>query len=197
MGRRNGISLIETLVVIAIIGLMLGFLLPAVQSARMRALEVVCRNNVKQINLAMAQLLEAQRKLPIPPTSGMVGGWTIDVLPYLEQQNLRDRILPGTPIVPAPEFLVRRPTIMTCPVSTGTDSPSGGAMERAHYLLSRAASGRGYRIFDAPLKSNFPWASGPELSFSVTIRRIGPHNGGFFYSGGLLDSVHYTLGEQD
>ena len=135
MRSRNGVSLIETLVVIAIIGVMLGLLLPAVQSARMRALEIVCRNNVKQINLAMAQLVEAQRYVPAPPRRGLVGGWTIEVLPYLEQQNLRDRILPGTPIVPAPEFLVRRPAIMTCPVSTAHDPSSAGAMERGTLSL--------------------------------------------------------------
>ena len=122
MRSRNGVSLIETLVVIAIIGLMLGFLLPAIQTTRMRALEVVCRNNVKQINLAMAQLVQDQKKLPAPATPGFVGGWTIEVLPYLEQQNLRDRILPGTPIAAAPDFLSRRPTIMTCPVSAASRS---------------------------------------------------------------------------
>jgi prepilin-type N-terminal cleavage/methylation domain-containing protein len=198
MRSRKGLSLLETLVVIGIVGVLLGMLLPVVQSTRLRALEVVCKNNVKQINLAVAQLLEGQRHLPAQPRTGLVGGWTIEVLPYLEQQNLRDRILPNTPIAPAPDFLVRRPAIMTCPVAAGADSTSGGAMERAHYLLSPDASRRGYRIFDAPRESNFPWASGPEMSFSVTIRRIGPHNGGFFYSGGLLlDSVHYTLGDLD
>lgn len=197
MRSRNGISLIETLVVIGVIGTMLGLLLPAVQSTRLRALEIVCKNNVKQINLGVAQLVEGRKYLPAQPRNGLVGGWTIEVLPYLEQQNLRDLIVPNTPIAPAPDFLVRRPAIMTCPVSTGADSSAAGAMERAHYLLSPAGSGQGYRIFDAPRESNFPWASGPELSFSVTIRRIGPHNGGFFHSGGLLDGVHYSLGNQD
>jgi prepilin-type N-terminal cleavage/methylation domain-containing protein len=194
---RRGISLIETLIVVAIIGVLLGLLMPAVQTVRMRALEVVCKNNVKQINLALAMLLETRKYVPAPPPRGLVGGWTIDVLPYLDLQNMRDQIPPGTPIAAAPEFLRRRPSIMTCPVSSGADSSSGGAMERAHYLLSPDASGRGFRVFDAPLQSTFPWAGGPELSFSVTIRRIGPHNGGFFYSGGFLDSVHYTLGDQD
>ena len=104
MRSRSGISLIETLVVIAIIGAMLGLLLPAIQSTRMRALEIVCKNNVKQINLAMAQLLEGHKYLPAQPRNGFVGGWTIEVLPYLEQQNLRDRILPNTPIAPAPSL---------------------------------------------------------------------------------------------
>src|SRR5438128_193110 len=52
MPSRRGVSIVETLVVIAIIGLMLGFLLPAVQSARTRALEIGCKNNLRQINLA-------------------------------------------------------------------------------------------------------------------------------------------------
>jgi type II secretory pathway pseudopilin PulG len=194
---RHAISLIETLVVLAIIGVMLGLLLPAVQSARMRALEIVCRNNVKQINLAMAQLWEAQHRLPATPPRGMVGGWTIDVLPYLDQQNLRDQIPPGTSITAAPAFLRRRPTIMTCPVSAGHDPSSDGGMERAHYVMSSAGSGRVYRIIDAPLNTKFPWPGGPEMSFGAVTQRTGPHNGGFFYSGGLLDSVHFTLGDPE
>ena len=162
----------------------------------MRALEVVCRNNVRQINLAMAQLVQDRKKLPAPATPGFVGGWTIDVLSYLAQQNLRDRILPGTPIAAAPDFLLRQPTIMTCPVSAASHTSTSTVMDSACYVLSSDSGRRGYSIIDAPPEPKFPWASGPEMRFGDVIRQAGPHNRGYYYSGGLLDGVNFIPGEQ-
>ena len=51
--QRRGVTLLEMLVVIAIIGVMLGLLLPAVQNARMGAKRVACANNLHQIGIAM------------------------------------------------------------------------------------------------------------------------------------------------
>src|SRR4051812_3915659 len=116
MSRRNGFSLLETIVVIAIIGTMLSLLLPAVLSARQRALELQCKNNLHQINLALADYAETFKRLPGPGASGRVGGWTIDVLPFLDQRNLWERITPGIPISSAPDFLWSQPRIFRCPV---------------------------------------------------------------------------------
>jgi len=165
-------------------------LLPVVQTTRMRALEIVCKNNLRQINLAVASYYEAQRKLPPPATPGLVSGWTIEVLPFLEQRNLRDQIPPGTPIAAAPQFLLRQPTIMTCPVSSGLHPSVAKGMDSTGYLLSaRRGAQPAYALFDAPLQSNFPWASGPEMDAIVAFQQLGPHNGGFFYSGGFNDGV--------
>jgi type II secretory pathway pseudopilin PulG len=193
---RNGVSIIETLVVIAIIGLMLGFLFPAIQTARLRALELVCKNNLRQINLAVASYYEAQRRLPPPPTPGLVGGWTIEVLPFLEQQNLQRQIVPGTPVASALAFLLRQPTIMTCPVPSEHASAVKG-MDRASYVMSaRRGAQPAYSLFDAPLDSKFPWASGPVMDMTTAIRQTGPHNHGFFYTGGFDDGVSFIPGEQ-
>src|SRR4029077_18317523 len=96
---------------------------PAVGAARRREIETVCKNSWKQINRAVAQLVETQKRLPAPGSSDVVGGWTIDVLPFLDQKNLWDRLTPGKPISAAPDFLLRSPRIFTCPVRAVADPP--------------------------------------------------------------------------
>jgi Protein of unknown function (DUF1559)/Prokaryotic N-terminal methylation motif len=191
MSKRRAVSLIETLVVLAIIAVVIGLLLPAVNAARQRALDIVCKNNLKQINLGMAQLIETQKRLPAAGSSGFVGGWTIDVLPFLDQKNLRDRVTPGIPISTAPDFLLMQPRILTCPVRAAADPPSATLMDHAHYILVPIAGRQSFNVFDAPLDVKVPWASGPEMRYGDVVRQIGPHNRGFFVARGLWDGVGF------
>jgi type II secretory pathway pseudopilin PulG len=197
MPNRRAFSVIETLVVIAIIAALIGMLLPAVAAARRRAMETVCKNNLRQINLAVAQLVEIQKRLPDPGNSGVVGGWTIEVLPFLDQQNLRDRITPGGPIAAAPDFLLGQPRIFMCPIRAAADAPDATAMDDAHYILVPVGGRQSYDVFDAPLDVKVPWASGPEMAYPDVVRRTGPHNGGFFFARGFQDGVNFMPSSQE
>jgi prepilin-type N-terminal cleavage/methylation domain-containing protein/prepilin-type processing-associated H-X9-DG protein len=84
---RNGFTLIEVLVVIAIIGLLVALLLPAVQAAREAARRAQCGNNLKQFGIAL-NTYEATYGV-FPAMTGTFGFSPHTMfLPYLEQQPL-------------------------------------------------------------------------------------------------------------
>ncbi|QDT78224.1 Type II secretion system protein G precursor [Gimesia maris] len=101
----RGFTLIELLVVIAIIAILIALLLPAVQQAREAARRSQCKNNLKQIGLALHMYHDTVNALPPgwiaqhPTTNqpywlGRPGwGWASRVLPYLEQQNVQDNLI--------------------------------------------------------------------------------------------------------
>jgi len=99
--RRRGFTLIELLVVIAIIAILIALLLPAVQQAREAARRTQCKNNLKQLGLALHNYVDANRYLPpgaavdLSVTStGNNGSWGVHgrLLPYLEQGNLYNNV---------------------------------------------------------------------------------------------------------
>ena len=86
--RFAGVTVLELMIVLSIIGILLALLLPAVQAARERARETVCKNNVHQLNLGIAHYFEIHKKLPPRSLTGKFGGWSIEVLPFIEEKAL-------------------------------------------------------------------------------------------------------------
>jgi prepilin-type N-terminal cleavage/methylation domain-containing protein/prepilin-type processing-associated H-X9-DG protein len=87
---RSGFSLIEMLVVIAIIGVLAGLLVPGVQKVRETANRVKCTNNLKQLGLAMLNYHSDNKRFP--PTTNAPSGlntagaaWAHLIFPYIEQ----------------------------------------------------------------------------------------------------------------
>jgi prepilin-type N-terminal cleavage/methylation domain-containing protein/prepilin-type processing-associated H-X9-DG protein len=87
-----GFTLVELTVVIAILGILMGLLLPAVQNAREAARRITCSNNLKQQGLALLQFESSFKSLPAGAEANTLHSWSTRILPYLEQDVLYQRI---------------------------------------------------------------------------------------------------------
>ncbi len=105
--RVRGFTLIELLVVIAIIAVLVSLLLPAVQQAREAARRTQCKNNLKQLGLAVHNYHDVYDKFPagmtqarIPAPSGAFQGISVfySILPYIEQTNLYNTFDANVPL---------------------------------------------------------------------------------------------------
>ncbi len=103
MFRANrGFTLIELLVVIAIIAVLIALLLPAVQQAREAARRSQCKNNLKQLGLALHGYHETNNVLPsgyggVPfSNQGNLWGWGAKILPYLDQATIYNTLSQAT-----------------------------------------------------------------------------------------------------
>ena len=99
--NRHAFTLIELLVVIAIIAILVALLLPAVQQAREAARRSSCKNNLKQIGLAMHNYHDVYNRFPAgylrltSRNSSASYGWGMSILPYLEQSAMYDVLQGG------------------------------------------------------------------------------------------------------
>lgn len=100
VSRRKAFTLIELLVVIAIIAVLIALLLPAVQQAREAARRTQCKNNLKQLGLALHNYHDTANTFP----PGWIGistgnysgfGWNSMLLPYVDQGPLYNSLSQG------------------------------------------------------------------------------------------------------
>src|ERR1700679_1622426 len=103
MRRRQGFTLTELLVVIAVVTILIAVLLPAVQQAREAARYITCRNNLRQVALALHNYESVTRVLPPSSTSSIdLGVWSPNpaqyhlhscfslIFPYMERRPLQN-----------------------------------------------------------------------------------------------------------
>jgi prepilin-type N-terminal cleavage/methylation domain-containing protein len=104
---RRAVSLVEVVVVLAIVGVLSAVSLDAIHAARESARQLHCQNNLRQIGLATVQFEGARGHYPtggwgwkwvpdhtIRSRFGQPGGWIYQLLPYLEEQTIYDLALP-------------------------------------------------------------------------------------------------------
>jgi prepilin-type N-terminal cleavage/methylation domain-containing protein len=195
---RRGFTLVELLVVIAIIGVLVGLLLPAVQSAREAARRMQCSNNLKQIGLAMHMYIDSHQKFPPgawnEANTGNRLGWTVFVLPFMEQTALYNSFnfshpnYNGVNLVPAATPV----KMYLCPsnrlkfnmngVNPGNgENPPNGLAYTTHYYGIMGP--KGINPFIAGGTTNFPHVTTPT------------GHGGFSTSGVLYRNSSTKLGE--
>jgi prepilin-type N-terminal cleavage/methylation domain-containing protein len=173
-GRRRGFTLVELLVVVAIIASLIGVLLPAVQAARESARRAGCGINLRQLGHAILVYESAKRRLPAgyvsesgrlprdhdtgdrPPGTG----WGMLIAPYLEETALAGRYNPT--LGPGIADPANRPVVSTslpafrCPSDGGPSGPFEVRVEDGGPHPSGALLGRSSYVGNAG--HDEPWA---------------------------------------
>lgn len=136
---RIAFTLVELLIVIAIIGVLVALLLPAIQSAREAARRSSCSNNLRQIGIALHHYHDANKRFPpsaIIPAGRTADGWSAQarLLPYLEEQGLENLIDWKRPYNVQPDVTKVRVAPYVCPAEIRDEPrPDGSLM---HYPLN-------------------------------------------------------------
>jgi prepilin-type N-terminal cleavage/methylation domain-containing protein len=138
---RRAFTLVELLIVIAIIGVLMGLLVPAVQAAREAARRATCSNNQSQIAKAVQNYMTSGSKGAYPgwvqyqkafdsngDPAQLVLPWTGKLLAQLDEQGLRDQLLKGGVDVTKPPRL----DIFICPSDVGVNEEQG----RLSYIVN-------------------------------------------------------------
>ncbi|HEY1375468.1 MAG TPA: DUF1559 domain-containing protein [Gemmataceae bacterium] len=172
--RRAAFSLIELLVVVAIIAGLVGLLLPAVQRAREAANRAKCANNLKQIGLALLghhdtyklfprggylSVAVPQAATPTEPAVTTKLSWSAAVLPWLEQDALFRTIRADLPYTDPANLPAGRTVlpVFLCPTSPNTSlwRPSAD-LPAAEYARADYGGVNGERGLRSPTASNSP-----------------------------------------
>ncbi|MBA3312590.1 MAG: DUF1559 domain-containing protein [Planctomycetaceae bacterium] len=160
MVKRRGFTLIELLVVIAIIAVLIALLLPAVQQAREAARRTQCKNNLKQLGLALHNYHDTYNLFP--PRQGGSGDRDTSnngtqrgrlsafvlIAPFYEQNNIYNAIMSKSPQGPPWNSATSAPNppgyaeyeqvlpMLSCPSNGNAAPPAGAQRGRTNYAFS-------------------------------------------------------------
>ena len=169
--RRSAFTLIELLVVIAIIAVLISLLLPAVQQAREAARRSQCKNNLKQMGLAMHNYLEAQTCFPIggaysATTTGTSWSAQARILPYLDQANLQNLINWSLPYDAQGNVTRTRVPVFLCPSEINDrlrSDPKPADPNFSHYPINYGVNFGTWFVWDPMTGTAGNGAFGPNL----------------------------------
>ncbi|MDG2130092.1 MAG: DUF1559 domain-containing protein [Fuerstiella sp.] len=147
---KQGFTLIELLVVIAIIAVLVSLLMPAVQQAREAARRTQCKNNIKQMGLAMHNYHDVHRSFPpgwVDQNGGTSAnwGWCVYIMPMIDQANLYTLLEVGRESLGRSLDNPAKFRLMTKPLP-GFRCPSDTAPDLNPQNTMRSASGQEYAV---------------------------------------------------
>lgn len=167
----RGFTLIELLVVIAIIAVLVALLLPAVQQAREAARRSSCKNNLKQIGLALHNYHDTHGAFPPgwigveqtapfrPDVEGPSGmSWHVMILPFMDQAPLYNQLNFSQPVI---QTVPNQNSILFNTTITGYRCPSDPGPERWD-IEEEGSPG-------TPLQTNMPTANYPGVFGTTEI----------------------------
>lgn len=169
--QRRGLTLVELLVVIGLVGVLVALALPATLSAREAVRRAQCANNLKQIGIAFQLYAEVHGVMPGAPDCP----WTVGVLPHLEQRTLAGlHRTNASPLVPENQTIgTTAVNSFLCPSEPRTVLSNGWVV--SNYAGNAASLGLRPAEFtdgmtntamaaDIPSHWLLPWVSGPSSS---------------------------------
>lgn len=155
--HQRGFTLIELLVVIAIIAILIALLLPAVQQAREAARRSQCKNNMKQLGLAIHNYHDVYGQFPLnysrswgQALNGDSMSWLVTILPYIDQAPLFD--------VVDPDFGIRNDPRSPNPDSTAPVNPSNGWVAKQVISVFVCPSGASEKVMGGRANYGGSWA---------------------------------------
>jgi prepilin-type N-terminal cleavage/methylation domain-containing protein/prepilin-type processing-associated H-X9-DG protein len=170
---REAFTLIELLVVIALIAILIALLLPAVQQAREAARRTQCRNNLKQIGLALHNYHDQMRVMPpgfvyadIRGIPAQLWGWNTMILPQMDQAPLYNSLdlnlslVRLTSVIPNPG--AQKIATVRCPSDVGSEVVAWTSIEE----LCQSPTFAGYPTRLA--RSNYVGVAGATARFVTT-----------------------------